>query len=229
MSAHDYRYGQFVCLVKLGMVGAIDYKQTENRTPGLGAARNSESVWRNFDTRSATTGDESSSTIPAEIKTGTENDLGYGSAEGAFGIGGYDADKDRIDVDQRIQDAIRQAFESNRLYDMSYGAEPAMTQPHGSDKVGMVAAPGIRPPTAGREGVLKSLGTATKGLTQNMNSMMGIKPPKLPSMSGLATQNKLQQPSYDLARQQVNSTHPIRLDTPTPTITGGGPSQVNRQ
>jgi hypothetical protein len=74
-------------------------------------------------------------------KMASQSDAGYARfSDGIYGVGAADANRLMVDRDLRNQLSIQRAFDTNNNLDASFGPEPAMTQPHGSEKAAAAAA-----------------------------------------------------------------------------------------
>jgi len=98
-------------------------------------------------------------------KMASQSDAGYAQyGDGLYGVGAADANRLLVDRDLRNRLSIQRAFDTNNNLDASFGPEPAMTQPHGSEKAAAAAA------TFGVGGGMRSGGMS--GMT-SANSLMG--------------------------------------------------------
>ena len=187
MSAMNYyQYGRLQALVKLGMdAGVVPYVRSEARDSPV-FDNKAQLLWKSVDDEPFVTGEESGVGMPSPAKTGSENDGGYGDAMGSYGVGGLDAQQDLPDRNYRNEDAMRQAFETNRLMDQSTMPEAAATQPHGPKMaMSFPKAPGIKMPGAGE--ALNPRGpNSTRGLTANP-----LRPPTINSLPKGNTMNSL--------------------------------------
>lgn len=170
---------------KLGTAsGGIPYSpRNSSRNPQFDYTANKRNdLWSEFDQSTLTTGEESSLGMPSPggaNKTGGVEDGQYSMHDGPYAQGGFDHNLGKPDElrDQILSSAIEEAFQANQDYDVSYGPESAMTQPHGSSfDASKLAAP------ATTMGMGASLTPSTTTGVPSASSMMGgaLKPPKVP-------------------------------------------------
>ena len=132
-----YALGVRAALSKLGTeAGPIAYSPRFTRDRDDLDEDNLQYIWAETDREPFVTGDESAIGMPSPggaVKNAGLNDGGFSEfSSGVYGSGGVDADRKRVDKDQRISSAIQNAYDANENYDQSYGPESAATQPHGS-------------------------------------------------------------------------------------------------
>ncbi len=157
-----YQYGCLAALQKLGMeAGPVPYVATTGRDTDYNANMKQD-IWKSMDDETFTTGEESGQGMPSPSKTANENDGAYGTAQGTYDVGGFDANRLLVDRDKRISDANMLAFAANRDMDQSFGPEAAMTQPHGPKMAGLVNPLKIKSPMTNSIGMM---GKRTSGLT----------------------------------------------------------------
>lgn len=165
MTTLHYR-GRLSALIKLG-VGVITYAPLPSGTSDeedLPSMKKKDDLWREFDSRTFTTGEESALGSPSPPKVASD-DYSTTAPEGA--VGGRDANADSPLRSDIIRSAINESFRRNEIWDPSQGPEPAMTQPYGSEKTALAnpfpgnggqglggaglsmgaGAAGLRPPT----------------------------------------------------------------------------------
>lgn len=176
---------------KLGMeAGAVPYVSTKNRDTDF-AANMKQDIWKNFDDRAFSTGEESGIGMPSPAKVASENDGGYGDPTGGYSVGGFDANQNLVDRDKRINDALTAAFETNRLLDQSYGPEAAITQPHGPKMAGLINPMKIKSPMSNSIGMMgkRTSGVTAKpmGISNPLAKPMGMSIPKPGSMPSTGT------------------------------------------
>lgn len=193
----NYEFGRYYLLSKLGMeAGIVPYVATKERDSSF-SENKKQDFWKNFDDQAFVTGEESGVGMPSPSKVATENDGAYGAPSGSYGVGGLDANQALPDRSKRISDALSAAFESNRLYDQSYGPEAAITQPHGPKLGGLINPLKIKSPMSSSVGMMgkRTSGIAPKpmGISNPLSKPMGMSIPKPGSMPSVGTniQNNL--------------------------------------
>lgn len=223
MSAMNYyQYGRLQALVKLGMdAGIVPYVRSEARDSPV-FDNKAQLLWKSVDNEPFVTGEESGVGMPSPAKTGSENDGGYGDAMGSYGVGGLDAQQALPDRNYRNEDAMRQAFEPNRLMDQSTMPEAAFTQPHGPKMaMSFPKAPGIKMPGAGA--ALNPRGpNLTRGLTANP-----LRPPTLNSLPKGNTMNRMSGTIPNLTNNSrwakpAGNSHAIKNTIAPPTAATSG-------
>lgn len=193
---NHYLHGCCCALIKLGLeASAVPYVRTKLRdSDQLPVANSSQAFWKNFDENPSMTGEESSIGMPSASKAASENDYGYGAANGLYGVGGVDADQNKSDRDLRLKSAIREAIRSNESYDQSYAPEAATTQPFGP-KMGAYALNPLKPTMIGPKSPASLGYNKTKNMSINAlkpkNTLTGTSPPSLIKPTTLPLQQKL--------------------------------------
>lgn len=174
-----YTLGQQNALTKLGMLsgtaGAVCYKPGRDKSNSRGNEK--QDLWAEFDQRPDKTYEEK-----------------FGSDSTPFpGIGGRDANRGVPHRDQIQSSAMQESFEALNKYDPSFGPEPAMTQPHGSAKLGMTG--------------VSSMGSASP-----------LKPPPLPKINAGAPKPKQPKVIGNAQHRLQNNVHDIDTSMSTGSV-----------
>lgn len=167
MLKYAYHLGARLALRKLGTeAGPIAYAPSADRSTI--SDKNMQLTWLDADREPATTGEESGIGMPsAPPKTAGMADGGYSQfSDGEYGSGSVDANKDKVDAEQRKSNSVDRAFTVNQNIDSSTGPEPATTFPHGSKYASALKAAALGS-AMGMGGSLRSAGLGSS------KSMMG--------------------------------------------------------
>ena len=203
---HAYYLGQAAALQKLGTeAGPIAYADRDGAEHDPVAQNNLQQILLEMSREPAVTGEESGVGMPSPSKVGSLNDGGYAtSGSGVYSNGGYDADIDKVDRDQRKRNNIDRAFATNEAIDTSYGPEPAATQPHGSKYANSLTGSLRNPLTQGNASLRQSNSLNPKGRTNSLNPTANTVKPDITN-----------QGTQELRDTQLNNVLNTTVNTPS--------------
>lgn len=171
-----YLLGKHHALLKLGMLsgsaGAVEGKPTG--APPIVWGNSRGGIWNEIDREPA----------PLEQEKEAADDYSQSTSGGTERAGG-DAYQNDPERDHRLSSDMQESFRALDNYDVSYGPEPAITQPHGGPKYAMSgvssisAASAVAPPpppriNAGAPKPPKApriIGNTQQGVHNNLNGI----------------------------------------------------------
>jgi len=115
---HAYKLGRYAALIKLGTeAGPIAYAPRDGHEHEPVAENNLQQILLEMSREPAVTGEESGIGMPSPSKVGSLNDGGYSQGTGVYGVGGYDADINKVDRDDRKRNNIERIGNTTSIWE----------------------------------------------------------------------------------------------------------------